>query len=200
MVTVKTCKKCNNEFPNTNEYFVKNGRWLKNYCKSCDNQRRRIWTQNNQEKTKTTRKIYKENNRDKIIASRRKYYYANKEHVNARSREYYYQNRERILTYYKENPEISRKEKRKRRALVRNNGHVPYTEQQVLDMFGTKCYLCNIEIDLTAPRSTRIPGWENGLHIDHVVPISNGGPDMIENVRPTHGSCNLKKHTGNKNV
>jgi len=32
-----------------------------------------------------------------------------------------------------------------------------------------------------------------GLHIDHVMPLSKGGPDTLENVRPAHGSCNVKK-------
>jgi len=29
--------------------------------------------------------------------------------------------------------------------------------------------------------------------VDHIVPISKGGNDTIENVRPSHGLCNLRK-------
>lgn len=81
----------------------------------------------------------------------------------------------------------------KRRALELNNQHQFYTEQQVLDMYGTCCYLCDKEIDLTAPRQSGAQGWETSLHIDHLVPISKGGSDSLDNVRPTHGQCNLKK-------
>ncbi|WP_460381691.1 hypothetical protein [Staphylococcus aureus] len=34
------------------------------------------------------------------------------------------------------------------------------------------CYLCEVPINLTAPRSARQEGWEYGLHLDHVTPIS----------------------------
>jgi 5-methylcytosine-specific restriction endonuclease McrA len=31
------------------------------------------------------------------------------------------------------------------------------------------------------------------LHIDHVYPLSKGGLDTLENVRPSHGKCNIVK-------
>jgi len=31
------------------------------------------------------------------------------------------------------------------------------------------------------------------LHIDHLVPLAKGGSDTLENVRPAHGICNLRK-------
>ena len=46
---------------------------------------------------------------------------------------------------------------------------------------------------MNAPRQTGLDGWENGLQIDHLIPISKGGPDTLINVRPTHGLCNLRK-------
>lgn len=88
---------------------------------------------------------------------------------------------------------INRKHSNKRRALKFENGYEEYTEQQVLNLYGTNCDICNIPVDLTAPRKIGKPGWEKGLHIDHVVPISKGGPDMLNNVRPTHGLCNIIK-------
>lgn len=68
-----------------------------------------------------------------------------------------------------------------------------YNELQVIGKYGANCYLCNIVIDFMAPRKVGITGWENGLHIDHLIPISKGGLDSLENVRPTHALCNLKK-------
>jgi len=68
-----------------------------------------------------------------------------------------------------------------------------YTETEVLDRYGTICHICNTEIDMSAPRGTGKPGWEKGLQIDHVIPLSKGGDHTIENVRPSHGHCNLTK-------
>jgi hypothetical protein len=82
---------------------------------------------------------------------------------------------------------------RRRRAKKSNNGYTVYTEQEVLELHGISCHICNLPIDLTAPRSTSKPGWEKGLHIDHLIPIAKGGPDTLENVRPAHGLCNISK-------
>jgi 5-methylcytosine-specific restriction endonuclease McrA len=69
-----------------------------------------------------------------------------------------------------------------------------YSPQQILDMYGTDCHICNKPIDLDAPRQCGKPGWENGLQIDHVVPLSKGGDDLIDNLRPSHGYCNNIKN------
>ena len=83
-----------------------------------------------------------------------------------------------------------RSKSRRRRSSITKN----YNELQVIATYGANCYLCNIEIDFMAPRKCGIPGWEHGLHIDHLVPVSKGGSDTLENVRPTHGLCNLVKY------
>ena len=83
-----------------------------------------------------------------------------------------------------------RSKNRRRRASITND----YNELQVIATYGINCYLCDLEIDFMAPRKCGIPGWENGLHIDHLVPVSRGGSDTLENVRPTHGLCNLVKY------
>jgi 5-methylcytosine-specific restriction endonuclease McrA len=82
-----------------------------------------------------------------------------------------------------------RAKNRKRRA----SKSIPYNELQVIATYGAKCYICGLKIDFMAPRKAGIPGWETGLHIDHVVPIAMGGSDDLDNVRPTHGLCNLNK-------
>lgn len=69
-----------------------------------------------------------------------------------------------------------------------------FSVNTVLDTYGTDCHLCGEAIDLDAPRLVGQPGWERSLHIDHVIPISKGGDDTLENVRPSHGICNVRKH------
>ena len=69
-----------------------------------------------------------------------------------------------------------------------------YSPKQVLETYGTDCHICNKPIDLNAPRQCGKPGWEWGLQIDHVIPLSKGGNDLIDNLRPAHGYCNNIKN------
>ena len=83
---------------------------------------------------------------------------------------------------------------RHRRALRQSVESEFYTVDMILGVYGNVCHLCQSEIDLQAPRRAADgPGWETGLHLDHVTPISKGGSDLIENIRPSHAKCNLLK-------
>lgn len=165
-------------------------------CKEChtevnkkyyDRQKMAVYANNyyhrNKEEINKKARTKRANNPEQSREYKRKYYQKNKERVNELSRQ-----------WKQENPEVSKAAKRRRRARKAQNGFEPYTTQQVLEKYGTTCYLCGKAIDLSAPRWTAENGWENGLHLDHVVRISDGGSDTLENVRPTHGLCNLKKH------
>ena len=68
-----------------------------------------------------------------------------------------------------------------------------FTANTVLEMYGTDCHICNKPISLDAPRRSGLPNWELSLHIDHVQPLSKGGDDTLENVRPAHAQCNMRK-------
>jgi len=97
---------------------------------------------------------------------------------------------------YRDTPkgrENEAKKSRKRRALKSGGKHENYTESQVLDIYGTRCNECNIEIDLNASRRVGYGNWEYGLHIDHYVPLAEFGDDTLANVRPTHAICNMRK-------
>ena len=69
-----------------------------------------------------------------------------------------------------------------------------YSPMQIVELYGEDCHLCNEPIDLDAPRQCGQPGWEKGLQIDHVIPLSKGGHDLIDNLRPAHGYCNNIKN------
>jgi 5-methylcytosine-specific restriction endonuclease McrA len=112
-------------------------------------------------------------------AYREKYSEKNK----ARLKKYKEQNREKFAAY-----------ERKRRALKRGLPAANYTTEDLLSTYGTSCHICGTEIDLDASRRTGYPGWERGLQIDHLISISNSGSDTIDNVRPSHGLCNLRKN------
>lgn len=137
-------------------------------------------------------------NRDALNERARLRRQANPEAHRQYKREYYQRNKERINAlsnaWRSANKEVGYRSKTRRRARLKLAPHAPYSVDQVLKTYGTNCYLCGGLIDLTAPRWTAIAGWQNGLHVDHVIPIRDSGPDTLENVRPTHAICNLKKH------
>ena len=93
----------------------------------------------------------------------------------------------------KNDPEKHAEYDRRARALRAGARSEPYTVHQVIQNFGKKCHLCGEDVDLFAPRKVGADGWERGLHLDHVVPLSYGGSDTIDNIRPAHGMCNLQK-------
>jgi len=141
------------------------------YCKPCRSIYNAAYHRANPEKSRQTSKKYDKENRDKRVVHEQRYKKSNPEKVK----------------------EWGRKKNRKREALKRNNAHAPYSEKQVLDKYGNLCHICQTPIDLSAPRKCGNPGWDNGLHIDHLYPLSKGGPDNLDNVRPAHGRCNVIK-------
>ena len=68
-----------------------------------------------------------------------------------------------------------------------------YTRQDITQVYGNDCYLCSKAIDFQAPPKVGADGWEFSYHPDHVIPLSKGGLDIIENLRPSHAQCNIRK-------
>ena len=150
-----------------------------------------------QEEATLSQKKYREKNKEATSAYKKEYNKKNKEAINAYRRSYHAENREalnaRERKYRKDNPRIGSAIKNRRRARKLNNGVEVYTIQEVLETYGTDCHICHWPVDMSAPRRTGYPGWETGLHIDHVIPISKGGEDTLANVRPSHAYCNNSK-------
>lgn len=163
----------------------------------------------NKETRQSYHKKHYAQNKDKRKAQARKYYSENKQKVALMNKRYraehqqehkehnrrWRQNnrlkaRASSLLWARRNPEYRRLSAHRRRAAKKGQ---PYTEQQVLEHYGTLCHICGTAIDLEAPRQNGKVGWEKGLHLDHVMPIALGGSDEIANVRPAHGLCNIRK-------
>jgi 5-methylcytosine-specific restriction endonuclease McrA len=186
MEEYKTCTKCGQTKPRTNEFFYKNSRspdGLRPDCADCGRQRSANYARQNVQASRNRANNWRLNNPERKKEANALWYEANKERIRSEWKE-----------LYAKNPEPYKVSSRVRRAREKLVPYERYTVDQVIAKWGELCHLCGLPIDLTAPRQTKIPGWENGLHLDHVIPISHGGPDTIENVKPSHGKCNLTKN------
>jgi 5-methylcytosine-specific restriction endonuclease McrA len=68
-----------------------------------------------------------------------------------------------------------------------------YTRKHVIEMWGIDCHICSKSVDFTANHVQGQPGWEMYPHMDHVIPISKGGDDLLSNVKLAHAKCNIDK-------
>lgn len=189
--------------PDGHSYFCKTCKRTVDakYCEENRKARRvadRKYYADNREREILRNKKYNAEHREVVATYQREYRKKNIEAISAKQREHREKNKEAISVYHREYSKKNRhrynEHKRRRRARILGNGVEVYTELQVLETYGTDCHICNGPVDMSAPRGIgRGAGWENGLHIDHVIPISKGGPDTLSNVRPSHSSCNLSK-------
>lgn len=199
----KVCTKCGGDLPLSEFGRHKKGLYgLRSTCKICESQLSRA---------------YVELNRDEVNRKKRESWLANPQTVEQkqaaikRASAWYYANRERAYQNFlswvqrhpsewrvicarwqAKNPEKVRESVRawrsrnpgwwqKRRADLANVENTLTTEEwlKVLSEFNNRCVYCG-RSDLK-------------LTMDHVIPISKGGPHSKENVVPSCGPCNSKK-------
>jgi 5-methylcytosine-specific restriction endonuclease McrA len=131
------------------------------------------------------------------VAYNQERYLSNPEYYLAYSKKWKDANKERVRLKNQEYRKAHKEERaalqRKRRAVLKGLATEKYTVQDVIEKYGESCHICNKKINLKAERRSGRKGWEKGLHIDHLIPLLRGGIDTLENVRPAHGLCNLRK-------
>mgnify|MGYP005817144389 CR=1 FL=1 len=162
---------------------------------------KRNYREKNPEKLRLSYMRWLENNRDKKAESDRQWATANQDKIKAnhlrwRSKE---ENKAKIAARSKDWREINSEKEResrrlwsiknhdhciakthKRRAKMRGGGNYTAKEwRDLLDKCGNKCLCCGrSDVKLT---------------VDHIIPISKGGSNTIDNLQPLCLSCNDKK-------
>lgn len=116
------------------------------------------------------------------------YKHKNKEKLSLAYKEYRKKNLEkeklRIARWSRENPEkvtASRKRRHYRRDMLEKSATGEFTAQEwqdCLNLYDGKCLWC---------------GTSHQITIDHIVPLSRGGTNNINNLQPLCVSCNSKK-------
>lgn len=207
MTDSKTCPSCKQTKPAC-DFFknraAKSG--LSAYCKPCHQYklygppkgRYRVDPAIKKERKKKYQQQWVKNNPEKIKSYQSKYYWTHREQELESNKKYRQENADkekaRKERYKKANPDYERNNRNRRRAKLMSVASEKYTVQDVLTRYGTDCHICEEPIDLTASRLAGRGNWQKGLHLDHVVSIANGGNDTLDNVKPAHVLCNLRKH------
>lgn len=197
----KTCTKCGVEKPFEAFGIHKSAKdGLRHNCKSCRNSKEAEYRSSNWEDIYKRKRISRERNLENSRESSRKYYYKTKDkylaiHKNRYESDSEFRELKRIRNrrWRRENPELNARKTMRRYALKKQVLTIPYTFEEVINTWGTCCHLCGNPINFDAPRNCKGEGWELGLHLDHVTPVIAGGPDSLENVKPAHALCNIKK-------
>lgn len=64
----------------------------------------------------------------------------------------------------------------------------PYSAEEIMQKTGGVCGICGEPIDL----AIKFP-LADRFSFDHIIALSNGGNDLIENIQPAHFGCNARK-------
>lgn len=62
--------------------------------------------------------------------------------------------------------------------------------REIIERWGDTCYICDDIVNPDEPFGPKM------LNVDHVIPLSRGGPSDISNLRVVHYACNLRKGAG----
>lgn len=201
IVTEKRCPKCGENKLPTEFYKDKQAAsGLMVYCKECakksvhkwhkENPERHYkislrWLKENKERATARAKAYKEKNKEDIKAKSHERYLKNGDKQRKAARLWQLLNPERALETWKNfhtnNPGKSKEYNQARLARLRNvGGRITAKEwRDLCSKYDNKCLCCG--------RS------DVKLSLDHVLPISKGGTNTIDNAQPLCISCNSSK-------
>ena len=174
---IKRCNKCGELLVANSRNFAKSkgGKWgLRSNCKICDKQYR--------EECKEHYEEYRKRHKEEKKEYDKKYREDNNEHLKEVKKQYYQTEEGREVRRKK-----SKKYTHKKRILLKEKNQT-YTYEQLDEMnlfFNNCCAYSGLPLD------------ENNYSIDHIVPLSRGGDNLIYNLVPMYSNYNSSKFNHN---
>lgn len=170
----KTCTACKIAKPLKDFYKEKLGRYgRRSKCKTCMGKAQKAWIQSSgykpdqtTESRKRAKKKWLANNKEKRLEWERRRYHLKKDELSQKRKEY---------------PSYGEYVQRRRARKAGAEGfHTKEQFWELCKLAEYRCLACKKEKPLTE---------------DHIVPLSKGGSDWIENIQPLCFSCNSRKST-----
>ena len=134
----------------------------------------KAWYEANREKVIASQKAYREANREKRAAIKKAWYEANKEEVIAKTKAYNEANKERVAA------NSARRRAVKLKQIPVHLRDCPHEKQRLVEIYKLR----NILSEAT--------GVEH--HVDHMWPLSDGGPHWSGNLQVIPAEENMSKH------
>lgn len=198
----KVCSKCGIEKPLDDFYRAKRGLYGRRAdCKQCKDKVSRLWLLNTpraQEGNRQRAKEYYWKNKEKVLPRVREYAAKNRDKILEKHRDYWHNKTDkkaynqkrsaRRRERYQTDPEFREQRKKDGRhsAKIRKarmkGAEGSYTQKEWEDLcrkYDYRCLCCGKKKKLTA---------------DHVIPISRGGTNTIDNIQPLCATCNSSKN------
>lgn len=168
---MKSCKKCLTEKPL--DEFSKH-RAVCKACRSAINAARLKERYDTEPEYRQSLAQWRADNPEKVAAYKKAEYQNNKERYAENAKRWTKDNRAVVR-------QAKRRYKTKRKQWELNGSFTQAEWNELLDTYGHICLSCRRDdVDLTQ---------------DHVIPLSKGGSNTIDNIQPLCGPCNSSKHT-----
>lgn len=198
-IITKKCGKCG-EIKGIDSFYTKHGKPY-SPCKVCVLASQSIYQHNNLDKVRENARKRRAKNPEKFNADRarwvkenpdkrkqivRNYHVNHKEQEKIKDKKWKKSNpskvRKFINNWFTKNPHKSTEYNQKRRAIKLKVGGVITSKEwkNLLEKYDNTCLCCNRK--------------DVKLTLDHVIPLSRGGSNTIENAQPLCRSCNSSKH------
>lgn len=185
---MKVCSVCGNE-KSLDEFYRRKASFdgLSYRCKECTRSDRRTRYANNKEADLERSRKWKADNRERISSYRKTSYRENPDKFRKQSLESRRRRLEKVMEYDRRYKSANRQRctfhENTRRARLRSAGGSFTTAEwnQLCAFHGNRCLCCG--------RSSK----DVKLTIDHVIPVSKGGMNNIDNIQPLCLGCNSRK-------